>query len=94
MRRTRRAHPRGSWAGGVDGRGAGVTVMVPRFGGNLLLISRTTHPAVLINTNGWHGYGELKSGILKRVLDATNFATRLRSRRVGSERLFTPRNPL
>ena len=35
--------------------------MVPRFGGNLLLLSRATHPAVLINTNGWHGYGELKS---------------------------------
>ena len=62
---------------------AGVSVMVPRCGGNLLLHGRTTHPAVLINTNGWHGYGELKSGILKRVLDATNFVTRLRSRRRG-----------
>ena len=58
---------------------SGVSVMVPRCGGNLLLHGRTTHPAVLINTNGWHGYGELKSKIIKRVLDATNFVTRLRS---------------
>ena len=65
---------------------AGVTVMVPALSVNLLLLSRTTHPAVLINTNGWHGYGELKSGCLKRDVDATNFASRLRSRRVGSER--------
>ena len=73
---------------------AGVTVMVPALSVTLLLLSRTTHPAVLINTNAWHRYGELKSGSLKRVLDATNFATRLRSRRVGPEGLFTPRNPL
>ena len=71
----------------------GVTVMVPALSVNLLLLSRTTHPAVLINTNAWHRYGELKSGCFKRVLDATNFATCLRSRRVGSKRLFTPRNP-
>ena len=38
---------------------------------------------MLINTNGWHGYGELKSEIIKRVLDATNFVTRLRSRQRG-----------
>ena len=63
---------------------AGVTVKVPGFAKNLLLLhGRTTHPAVLINTNGWHGYGELKSGIFKRVLDAKNFVTRLRSRRGG-----------
>ena len=61
----------------------GVTVKLPRFAHNLLLLSRATHPAVLINTNGWHGYGELKSKITKRVLDATNFVTRLRSRRGG-----------
>ena len=73
---------------------AGVTVMVPALSRRVLLLSRTTHPAVLINTNAWHRYGELKSGRPKRVLDATNFATHLRSRRVGSERLFTPRNPL
>ena len=73
---------------------AGVTVMVPALSITLLLLSRTTHPAVLINTNAWHRYGELKSGRPKRVLDATNFATRLRSRRVDSKRLFTPRNPL
>ena len=73
---------------------AEVTVMVPALSVNLLLLSRTAHPAVLINTNAWHRYGELKSSVFKRVLDATNFATRLRSRRVGSERLFTPRNPL
>ena len=60
-----------------------VTVMGTLFANNLLLHSRTTHPAVLINTNGWHGYGELKSEITKRVLDATNFVTRLRSRRRG-----------
>ena len=65
---------------------AGVTVMVPGFGRLVLLLSRTIHPAVLINTNGWYRYGELKSGCLKRDIDATNFATRLRSRRVGSER--------
>ena len=61
----------------------GVTVKLPRFAKNLLLLSRATHAAVLINTNGWHGYGELKSGFYKRVLDATNFVTRLRSRRGG-----------
>ena len=60
-----------------------VTVMVPGFAVNLLLHGRATHAAVLINTNGWHGYGELKSEITKRVLDATNFVTRLRSRRRG-----------
>ena len=76
------------------GLAAGVTVMVPALSRRVLLLSSTTHPAVLINTNAWHRYGELKSGFLKRVLDATNFATRLRSRRVGSERLFTSRNPL
>ena len=65
---------------------AGVTVMVPALSVNLLLLSRTAHPAVSINTNGCHGYGELKSGCLKRDVDATNFASRLRSRRVGSER--------
>ena len=57
--------------------------MVPGFGRLVLLLSRTTHPAVLINTNAWHRYGELKSGILKRVRNATNFVTRLRSRRRG-----------
>ena len=41
---------------------AGVTVMVPALSVTLLLLSRTTHPAVLINTNAWHRYGELKSG--------------------------------
>ena len=60
-----------------------VTVMGTLFAVNLLLLSRATHPAVLINTNGWHGYGELKSGFYKRVLDATNFVTRLRSHRGG-----------
>ena len=62
---------------------AGVTVMAPGFAVNLLLHGRATHVAVLINTNGWHGFGELKSEIIKRVLDATNFVTRLRSRRRG-----------
>ena len=62
--------------------------MAPGFAVNLLLHGRTTHPAVLVintngMTNGWHGYGELKSGFYKRVLDATNFVTRLRSRRGG-----------
>ena len=60
-----------------------VTVKPPGFAKNLLLHGRATHAAVLINTNGWHGYGELKSGVCKRVLDATNFVTRLRSRRGG-----------
>ena len=60
---------------------AGVTVMVPALSRRVLLLSRTTHPAVLIITNGCHGYGELKSGCYQRVLDATNFVTRLRSRR-------------
>ena len=41
---------------------AGVTVMVPALSRRVLLLSRTTHPAVLINTNAWHRYGELKSG--------------------------------
>ena len=67
--------------------------MAPGFAKNLLLTAGTTHPAVLINTNGWHGYGELKSGVYKRVLDATNFVTRLRSRRGGVAGLFTPRKP-
>ena len=35
----------------------GVTVKLPRFAQSLLLLSRATHPAVLINTNGhWHGW--------------------------------------
>ena len=72
-----------SWDLGLEDEPAGVTVKPPGFAKNLLLHSRTTHPAVLINTNGWHGYGELKSEIIKRVLDATNFVTRLRSRRRG-----------
>ena len=67
----------------LNQREAGVTMMVPALSRRVLLLSRTTHPAVLINTNGWHGYGELKSEITKRVLDATNFVTRLRSRRRG-----------
>ena len=70
-----------------------VTVMGTLFANNLLLHGRTAHPAVLINTNGWHGYGELKSGIIKRVFDATNFATRLRSPSRGLAGLFTPRKP-
>ena len=48
-----------------------VTVMGTLFANNLLLLSRTIHPIVLINTNGWYGYGELKSGWLSRLLDVT-----------------------
>ena len=76
--------------------------MAPGFAVNLLLHGRTTHPAVLVintngMTNGWHGYGELKSGFYKRVLDATNFVTRLRTVvevvEGGVAGLFTPRKP-
>ena len=42
----------------------------------------------LINTNGWYGCEELKSRRYGRVIDATNFASRLRSRRRTCERTF------
>ena len=58
------------------------------FAVNLLLLSRATHPAVLINTNGWHGCEELNSRSPKRVRNATNFAMRLRSARADAQRPF------
>ena len=39
---------------------ANVTVMVPGFAMNLFLLSPVMHWAVLINTNAWYGYEELK----------------------------------
>ena len=60
------------------------------FAESLFLLSPATHWAVLINTNGWHGCEELKSRSVQRVLDATNFADRKRSSRVGAEGPFTP----
>ena len=44
--------------------------------------------AVLINTNGWYGCEELKSRSTKRVRNATNFATGLRSGRSKVQRPF------
>ena len=82
----------------LDDQEAGVTLTVMWYQGLdktfcFFVLSRATYPAVLINTNGWHGYGELKSKIIKRVLDATNFVTRLRARYVGVAGPFTPRKP-
>ena len=70
-----------------------VTVMVPGFATNLFLLSTAMHWAVLINTNAWHGCEELKSRRYKRLRIATNIATRIRSRRAGSEPPFTPYKP-
>ena len=51
-------------------------------------LSPATHWAVLINTNGCHGCEELNSRSAKRVRNATNFATRLRSARADIQRPF------
>ena len=70
-----------------------VTVMGTLLSLYLLLISRTSLAAVPINTNGWHGFEKLKSRSTKRVRIATNFATRIRSCRAGSEPPFTHNKP-
>ena len=44
--------------------------------------------SVLIHTNGCHGCEELNSRSAKRVRNATNFATRLRSARADIQRPF------
>ena len=54
----------------------------------VFLLSPATHWAVLINTNGCHGCKELNSRSPKRVRNATNFATRLRSGRADIQRPF------
>ena len=59
--------------------------MVPALSVNLLLLSRTAYPAVLITTNAWHRYGELESNFIKRVLDATKFVISLRSTLRGAD---------
>ena len=63
--------------------------MVPAKRMNLFLLSTAVHWAVLIKPNGWYGCEELKSRSIQRVLDATNFADRKRSSRVGAEGPFT-----
>ena len=68
--------------------GVDVTVMAPAFAQTLFLLSPALHWAVLIYTNGWYGCEELKSRRLLRVSNATNFATRLRRRRVNTQPFF------
>ena len=65
-----------------------VTVMTPAFAHNLFLLSPALHWAVLINTNGWYGCEELNSWRYGRVLNATNFVTRIRHRRVDVLPIF------
>ena len=55
----------------------------------VLLLSPVMYWAVLINTNGWYGYEELKSGWYMRYLHVTNFERRLRTLRALAEPLFT-----
>ena len=62
-------------------RRANVTVMVPGLHINLFLLSPALYLAVLINTNAWYGCEELKSRSRGRVVNATNFVSRRRSRR-------------
>ena len=61
---------------------------VHTFADTLFLLSPATHWAVLINTNGWYGYEELKSRRYGRVRNATNIAGRRRSRRADVQRTF------
>ena len=63
------------------------------FSERLLLLSPVMHWGVLINTNGWYGYEELKSACPTRVLNATNFATRLCSSHADLESPFTHQKP-
>ena len=67
--------------------------MVARFAQGLFLLSPALHWAVLINTNGWYGYEELKSGWYMRYLHVTNFVRRLRTLRALAEPLFTAQLP-
>ena len=57
-----------------------------------MLLSPASHWAVLINTNGWYGFEELKSRSTKRVFDAANFAMRLRRRRLSVQLFFHTRS--
>ena len=66
---------------------------VRTFAEGLLLLSPASHWAVLINTNGWYGYEELKSGWYMRYLHITNFERRLRTLRALAEPLFTAQLP-
>ena len=63
-----------------------VTLKSMSFSERVFLLSPATHWAVLINTNGCHGCEELNSRSAKRVRNATNFATRLRSARADIQR--------
>ena len=65
-----------------------VTLKGTSFSERVFLLSPATHWAVLINTNGCHGCEELNSRSAKRVRNATNFATRLRSARADAQRPF------
>ena len=65
-----------------------VTLKGTSFSERVFLLSPATHWAVLINTNGCHGCEELNSRSAKRVRNATNFATRLRSARADIQRPF------
>ena len=49
------------------------------FAESLLLLSPASHSDGIINTNGWYGYEELKSGWYMRYLHVTNFERRLRT---------------
>ena len=59
----------------------------------VLLLSPVMYWAVLINTNGWYGYEELRSGWYMRYLHVTNFERRLRTLRALAEPLFTAQLP-
>ena len=63
---------------------ADVTLKGFMFAETLLLLSLASHWAVLLNTNGWYGCEELNSSCPKRVRNAENFATRLRSSRADA----------
>ena len=65
-----------------------VTLKGMSFSERVFLLSPATHWVVLINTNGCHGCEELNSRSAKRVRNATNFATRLRSARADIQRPF------
>ena len=66
---------------------------VRTFAERVLLLSPASHWAVLINTNGWCGCEELKSGLAMRYLHVANFERRLRTLQADAEPLFTAQLP-
>ena len=74
-------------------READSRLRVCTFAEVVLLLSPVMYWAVLINTNGWYGYEELRSGWYMRYLHVTNFERRLRTLRALAEPLFTAQLP-